>query len=116
MNSNVRKASLKAMDWLFFKPPAETLVSLRIGFALILLYQLWDLYPVRHLLLGYSGLYPADSVKAFINAFNPLNVLYFVKNPHGINVWFWMSFFLVLCLAFGFFLKYQHYYLCFHCR
>jgi hypothetical protein len=82
----VNRASSSLQDWFFAHDDASAAAAVRLAFAICYLFLLWDIYPVRDLLLGHSGYF--GTLDARYVATGPLNALYHADSPLGIHLWF----------------------------
>ena len=80
----------RLVSWFFEKGDPAVAASLRIGYGLIYLFMLWDLYPMLDLLLGHAGLYGSIE-KQYINFAHPFSLLYRFDLPGPLRIWFWGS-------------------------
>lgn len=88
--------------WFFESGDAIVAASLRIGYGILFLYILWDLYPSLDLVLGHSGLFGTIHQKPTIG-YNPLFILYIFDTPIPLRIWFWLTVAICLFTIFGLF-------------
>lgn len=95
-------------NWFFIFGDARVAAVIRIAFGTLLLFMLWDLYPIKDLLLSDNGINATFlqhlsqlDPKEAVNPFNPLYLLHFFNNPFSITIWFWISLIATFTFVFG---------------
>ena len=83
--------------WFFARGDASAAAAVRIGFGLLVLFSLWDLYPVMDLLLGHSGFYGTLDGR-YLPPWGLTTVLFHYDSPIALRVWFAAA---VFCAAFA---------------
>ena len=79
----MNRASPSLQDWFFAHDDAAAAAAVRLAFAICYVFLLWDIYPVRDLLLGHSGYF--GTLDDRYVATGPLNALYHADSPLGIR-------------------------------
>lgn len=74
------------IDWFFWRGDARAAAAMRMAYAGCLLFLLWDLYPVRDLLLGHGGYYGTLDER-FVR-YGLLDVLFHADSPLALRIWF----------------------------
>jgi hypothetical protein len=77
-------ASLR--DWFFARGDASAAAAMRIAFAGCYLFMLWDLFPVRNLLLAHSGYF--GTIDTHYVERGIFDLLYQADSTLGIGIWF----------------------------
>ena len=86
--------------WFFEEGDAASAAALRIGYGLVLLFLLWDLWPALDLLLGHGG-YFGTLDPAYLPPSGLETFLYRHDSPGALRVWFWAATAAAACATVG---------------
>lgn len=79
-----------AHRWFFEEGDAASAAALRIGYGVVFLFLLWDLWPALDLLLGHGG-YFGTLDRRYVPEIGLQTLLYRHDSPGALRVWFWTS-------------------------
>jgi HTTM domain len=86
--------------WFFARGDASAAAAIRIAFGALVLFAVWDLYPVMDLLLGHSGCYGTLDPR-YLPPRGITTLLYYHDSPAALRVWFMVTVFSAVFTAIG---------------
>lgn len=72
-------------NWFFAEGDASAAAAIRIAFGALVLFTLWDLYPVLDLLLGHTGYFGTLDQRPSLGI---TNLLYYYDSSLALRIWF----------------------------